>query len=78
MLVLASGSPRRRQLLEELGLAFVQRPANCDEQSGTRDPAELVRELARRSATPVCTSCVRPDSARSISAARSGECGLPK
>lgn len=50
MLVLASGSPRRRQLLEELGLAFVQRPANCDEQSDTRDPAELVRELARRKA----------------------------
>lgn len=49
MLVLASASPRRRQLLAQLGLRFRVRESAVDESSlrgGFRDPAELTRILA--------------------------------
>ena len=47
-LVLASGSPRRRQLLEQLGLTVVVRPAEIDETplDGEAPPATVER-LAR-------------------------------
>lgn len=47
-LVLASGSPRRRQLLEEAGFGLVVLPADVDErrQEG-ESPTELVGRLAR-------------------------------
>jgi septum formation protein len=45
--VLASGSPRRRQLLELIGLRFVVRPADIDER---RNPGENAVEYARRAA----------------------------
>lgn len=47
LLVLASGSPRRRQLLAELGVAFDVRPADVDESPRPGESAEdLVRRLA--------------------------------
>src|SRR2546428_11102843 len=54
MIVLASGSPRRRQLLEMLGLSFRIVPPAVDE---SRAPAELpegyVTRLAREKAATV-------------------------
>jgi nucleoside triphosphate pyrophosphatase len=50
-LVLASGSPRRRDLLERLGIAFEVRPLDIDEQPGrARHPQVLARRLAREKA----------------------------
>lgn len=47
MLVLASSSPRRRALLEQLGLKFVVRPADIDESAvWAPDADELVRRRA--------------------------------
>jgi septum formation protein len=47
LLVLASGSPRRAELLASLGVSFVVRPADVDETVGVgEDPADLVRRLA--------------------------------
>jgi septum formation protein len=47
LLVLASGSPRRHQLLAELGVAFDVRPADVDEAPRPgEDAVELVRRLA--------------------------------
>ncbi len=53
-LVLASGSPRRRDLLAQLGLTFTVAPANVDEtpRSGER-PVALVRRLAAAKAAAV-------------------------
>ena len=54
MIILASGSPRRIELLASLGLEFLVRPAAVDE---TIDPAtppdEAVAELSRRKASHV-------------------------
>ena len=46
-LVLASGSPRRRELLQSLGLDFVVRPADIDETARADEPPTvLVERLA--------------------------------
>ena len=52
--VLASGSPRRRDLLAQLGLHFTVRPADIDEthQDG-EPPAAYVERLARAKAAAV-------------------------
>ncbi len=50
-LVLASASPRRRELLESLDLDFVVRPAAVDETPNPGErPRDLVRRLAREKA----------------------------
>ena len=52
MLVLASRSPRRRAILEQLGVEFRVEPSEVDElEEG--DPRELVLENARRKAAAV-------------------------
>lgn len=46
-LILASASPRRREILRGLGLAFTVCPAQGEEKSDKTDPCELVEDLAR-------------------------------
>lgn len=62
MIILASGSPRRVELLASLGLEFLVRPAAVDE---TIDPAappdEAVAELSRRKASHVYRTAASPD-----------------
>ena len=62
MIILASGSPRRIELLASLGLEFLVRPAAVDE---TIDPAtppdEAVAELSRRKASHVYRTAASPD-----------------
>ncbi|MDX1395392.1 MAG: nucleoside triphosphate pyrophosphatase [Gemmatimonadota bacterium] len=56
-LVLASRSPRRSAVLEQLGLAFLLRPADVDETPRTGEsPGELADRLARAKAS----AAVRP------------------
>jgi len=51
-IILASGSPRRRELLEKMAFSFDILPADCDEDaSGT--PREVALELAVRKANVV-------------------------
>ena len=49
-LCLASASPRRRQLLEQIGLEFEVRPAKGEERAEATKPGELVEALARQKA----------------------------
>lgn len=60
-LVLASGSPRRRHLLESAGLEFAVRPAGVDEHEALdgRSPPDYVMANARLKAEHV--SAARPD-----------------
>ena len=46
--VLASKSPRRKEILEKLGVEFEIVTADTDESSGEKDPCRLVEELSRR------------------------------
>ncbi len=48
MYVLASASPRRRELLQLVLPRFTVRPADCDETCTLQDPRSLVMELSRR------------------------------
>ncbi len=47
-LILASQSPRRKEILENLGLQFEVITADTDESSDIKDPCLLVEELSRR------------------------------
>ena len=54
MLILASASPRRRDLLEQIGLTFSVETADIDETPYlTEDPVEYVRRLAEHKAAAV-------------------------
>ena len=48
-IVLASGSPRRRELMEKAGYRFVVRPSDADERA-EGSPMEMVAQLAARKA----------------------------
>ncbi|HEY8341508.1 MAG TPA: Maf family protein [Calditerricola sp.] len=57
-LVLASGSPRRRELLAQLGLSFEVRPSDVDESLEPETaPAQAVETLALRKARAVAAEC---------------------
>lgn len=52
-IILASASPRRRELLERAGLSFTVMPASGEEKRSSEDPAEVVLQLARDKASAV-------------------------
>lgn len=52
-LILASASPRRRELLEQIGCAFEVMPAVGEENAAADTPAGLVRKLAEMKAQEV-------------------------
>ncbi len=52
-IILASGSPRRKELLTRLGVRFRVRSADVDENSPEPDPQTLVRFLANKKARAV-------------------------
>lgn len=52
-IILASQSPRRKKLLQQLGFSFDVIPSTVDEFSTTKDPVQLVEELAYRKAKDV-------------------------
>ena len=59
-MILASASPRRRELLAEAGYDFIVRPPHESAECGQRDgesPAELVARLARQKAADVASRC---------------------
>lgn len=52
-LILASNSPRRRELLSKLNYTFDVIPAECEEFTNAADPAVMVKELAVHKALDV-------------------------
>ena len=53
MLILASKSPRRKELLAQAGIKYRAVPSNIDESSAYKRPALIVRELAYKKALSV-------------------------
>ena len=63
-IVLASASPRRRQLLEEAGVSFRVHAVDADETLDDgllEDPVEAVKKLAERKAHAAVEELVTPD-----------------
>ena len=61
--ILASASPRRREMLANLGLDFTVLSADADETSDERDGARLCELLARRKAQAVADTLTEQGSA---------------
>eukprot|EP00835_Amoeboradix_gromovi_P005244 NODE_476_length_7980_cov_0.328258.p3 type:complete len:191 gc:universal NODE_476_length_7980_cov_0.328258:4048-3476(-) len=57
-MILASGSPRRQEILKMTGETFEVVTSNVDECSTTTDPVLLVKELAIRKASAVFDKCI--------------------
>ncbi|MGN0395954.1 MAG: Maf family protein, partial [Coprococcus sp.] len=53
-IILASGSPRRRELLSQAGYEFDVIISETDEETDTLIPKDYVMELAERKAKDVC------------------------
>ncbi len=66
--ILASASPRRKEILENLGLSFTVITSDADEQSDIHDPEELTMELARRKGQAVADSLSNTEDTVIISA----------
>ena len=49
-IILASASPRRKELLEQLGLTFLVFPAQGEEKQVGDTPSEIVMNLAKQKA----------------------------
>ncbi len=58
-IVLASGSPRRRELIAALGVTFEVDPADVDETTAEQDPVRVAEDLALLKARTVASR--RPD-----------------
>lgn len=48
MVILASGSPRRRELLSQMGIEFEIITSDVDETPTEKNPVEIVKELSKR------------------------------
>ena len=55
-IILASASPRRRELLEQIGLEFEIKASNVEEKSAATIPWQLVEELSAQKARVVLES----------------------
>lgn len=55
--ILASASPRRRELLDQAGFSFHVLPANADENIQENRPEEMVKKLSERKAYAAMEMC---------------------
>ena len=58
-LILASQSPRRRELLKMLGIEFDIKVSNCEEIITSSEPAQVTMELAKQKALAVANELVK-------------------
>ena len=52
-IILASASPRRKELMEQIGLKFKVEPSDAEENINIDDPEKLVSELSKLKADDV-------------------------
>ena len=52
-MILASGSPRRRAILEQIGIRFFVMPAQGEEITNETEPSKVVESLARKKAEEI-------------------------
>ncbi len=61
-IILASASPRRRELLGQIGLPFEVMASNTEEQASATEPGSLVEELSGQKAQAVLASLPEAES----------------
>lgn len=54
-IILASGSPRRKELLEQIGMEFEVWPSKCEEIIESDEPSEVCMELSRQKALDIAS-----------------------
>ncbi len=59
-IVLASGSPRRKEILAQIGASYEVIVSDCDESTTVTEPVELVKELSGRKAEAVAKELTGP------------------
>ena len=59
-IVLASGSPRRKEILAQIGATYDVIVSDCDESTTCTEPAELVKELSYKKAEAVAKDTTGP------------------
>ncbi|WP_455714446.1 Maf family protein [Anaerosporobacter sp.] len=52
-IILASGSPRRKEILEQVGIPFTVQPSNKDEIITESEPVNIVKDLASMKANDI-------------------------
>ena len=52
-IILASASPRRKEILSKLGVPFEIQVSTCDENIGVEDPSDMVEQLSKLKADDV-------------------------
>lgn len=57
-IILASASPRRRELLQQIGLQFEVKPASGEEIITETEPSLIVEELARQKAVEIADNII--------------------
>ena len=55
---LASASPRRQELLRQIGLSFKTMPSTVEEKITKSEPSEVVEELSYQKAVDICGKLV--------------------
>lgn len=65
-IILASGSPRRRELLAQIGLEYKVITSNADETSKSDKPALMVMELSAKKAQAVWDTLTEEEKAESV------------
>ncbi len=55
--ILASGSPRRREILEQVGIVFEVKQSDVEEVTTQTEPQEVVKELSYQKAWAVAGEC---------------------
>lgn len=63
---LASASPRRRELLEQIGLKFAVKVSNVQEKAASSEPGKMVEELSEQKARAVLGELERESRAEEI------------
>lgn len=74
-IILASASPRRKELLTQIGLTFTVMPSDVEENPKSELPQDMVIELSKKKAGDVWNRIVQNDTSVGSTAAGKGESG---
>ncbi|MBO5055486.1 MAG: septum formation protein Maf [Lachnospiraceae bacterium] len=65
-IILASASPRRRELLAQIGMEFQVLPSGAEEKTGNCSPSEMVKELSHLKALDIFQKLSGGEQAQSL------------